>query len=331
MRDIYNGTRQYPFPTPIVPGSMAIGRVAALGPDAVSLSRGQLVFLDLLIRGRDDPSQAYLMGIHQGRSAGTVRLMRDVYRDSTFAEYVRAPLENLHPLDEARLLGDPSKDPLALGYKAEELGLIGALSVAFGGLRDVGVTVGETVLVAPATGQFGGAAVVVALGMGAGKVIVMGRDEAKLAKLKARDPRRVETAVLRGSAEEMGRALSEHGSVDVYYDVSPAVVGGNAAHMKAGIRSMAHGGRVSLMGGIMEDVAIPHREVMTRDLTIKGKFMYERKDLKVLIKMLETGMVKLGEQSGSRVVGTYGLDQVNEALDHAAEGLGNGEEVVVVP
>jgi D-arabinose 1-dehydrogenase-like Zn-dependent alcohol dehydrogenase len=31
IRDIYNGKRSYPFPTPLITGTSAIGRIAAVG------------------------------------------------------------------------------------------------------------------------------------------------------------------------------------------------------------------------------------------------------------------------------------------------------------
>jgi NADPH:quinone reductase-like Zn-dependent oxidoreductase len=55
MGDVYNGTRKYTYPTPLVTGTSAIGRVAAVGSDATTLVPGQLVFVDCVIRGRDDP------------------------------------------------------------------------------------------------------------------------------------------------------------------------------------------------------------------------------------------------------------------------------------
>lgn len=42
-----------------------------------------------------------------------------------------------------------------------------------------------------------------------------------------------------------------------------------------------HGGKVSLMGGIRDDVPIPHSVVMHSDLTLKGKWIFERKISKV--------------------------------------------------
>ena len=65
MANIYNGKRNYAYPTPIVAGTSAIGHVAALGPDSVLLKAELLVFLDCVVRGRDDPSAIFLSGISE--------------------------------------------------------------------------------------------------------------------------------------------------------------------------------------------------------------------------------------------------------------------------
>jgi D-arabinose 1-dehydrogenase-like Zn-dependent alcohol dehydrogenase len=75
MRDICNDARQYPYPKPLVIGTSAIGRVAAEGPDTTALKVGQPVWIDMTIRGRDDPDAVMLGGIHQGFSAGSAKLM----------------------------------------------------------------------------------------------------------------------------------------------------------------------------------------------------------------------------------------------------------------
>lgn len=74
-KDIYDGSRKHQFPIRLVIGTSAIGRVTALGPDAVSLQAGQLVLIDSFIRGRDDPTAAILLGAHEGHSEGSKRLM----------------------------------------------------------------------------------------------------------------------------------------------------------------------------------------------------------------------------------------------------------------
>ena len=73
--DIYNGKLNYPFPTPLVIGSSAIARVVAVGPDASSLKVGALVLVDSVVRGRDDPTNIFLLGIHQGTTEGSKKLM----------------------------------------------------------------------------------------------------------------------------------------------------------------------------------------------------------------------------------------------------------------
>ncbi|CAM6117718.1 unnamed protein product [Calypogeia fissa] len=52
---VYEGVRPYTFPTSVVVGSGAIGRIAAVDSNAFLLTPGQLVFFDVTIRGRDDP------------------------------------------------------------------------------------------------------------------------------------------------------------------------------------------------------------------------------------------------------------------------------------
>lgn len=111
---IYDGTRNYPFPLPLVIGTSGLGRVAAIGPDAVLLKPGQLVFIDCFVRGRDDPDAAFLFGVHEGHTEGSKKLMHGEWKDATYAEYAKLPLENCYPLNEPLLVGK-------FGYKVEDL------------------------------------------------------------------------------------------------------------------------------------------------------------------------------------------------------------------
>ena len=111
---IYDGSRNYPFPTPLVPGTSGLGRVAAVGPDAVLLKPGQLVFIDCFVHARDDPGAAFLLGVHEGHTEGSKKLMRGEWKDATYAEFAKLPLENCFPLNE-NLLVDK------LDYKVEDL------------------------------------------------------------------------------------------------------------------------------------------------------------------------------------------------------------------
>ena len=92
-KDVYDGTRDYPYPTPYTPGLACVGRVAATGRDATTLSVGDLVLYEIFLRGRDNPEELCLQGLHADTD-GTSKLVSDEFRDGTYAEYVRVPLEN---------------------------------------------------------------------------------------------------------------------------------------------------------------------------------------------------------------------------------------------
>jgi D-arabinose 1-dehydrogenase-like Zn-dependent alcohol dehydrogenase len=323
MRDVYNGNRQYPYPTPLVIGTSAIGRVAAEGPDATALKVGQLVWINMTIRGRDDPDTIMLGGIHQGYSAGSAKLMAGEWRDSTYAEYARLPLENCHALDEARLLGKP--DEGGLGYSVEHLAFISGLAVPYGGLRDINLRPSETVIVAPATRAFGGAAVIVALAMGT-KVVAMGRNRAALERIAATSDR-VRTVQITGDQAAETAALMKYGPIDAFFDISPPEAE-KSTHIKAAIMALRSRGRISLMGGIRGDVAIPHDIVMHRNLLIKGTWMYPREYVPELIKMIELGILRLGQ---GRKCGRFGLKEWKKAFDCAAENAGIGALTLIAP
>ncbi|TAQ85286.1 hypothetical protein B7494_g6383 [Chlorociboria aeruginascens] len=324
--EVFNGKRKYNYPTPIVTGFSAVGRVAATGPDSTLLLPGRLVFVDCVIRGRDDPSVVMLSGFMEGVTEGSRKLIRGEWRDSTYAEYVKAPLENCIPLNEAVLCGNP-KDG-GLGYDVDRLAFISTLLVPYGGLRDMRLEAGETVIIAPATGGFGGSAVLTALAMGT-KVIAMGRNAEALAKLKTLS-RRVETVQITGNQEEEIAALQKFGSADAFLDISPKEAS-NSTHFKSAILSLRRGGRVSLMGGYLGDIAIPHMIVMMNSIKLHGVWMYTRDDIGMLMKMIESGVLGLGDKDGVSVVGTFPLEKWQEAFDVAAKNATMGRMVLLKP
>ncbi|PYH94057.1 alcohol dehydrogenase [Aspergillus ellipticus CBS 707.79] len=331
-REIYSGSRKYSLPTPSVPGNGAIGRIVAVGPDATTLQPGDLVFVDIYIRGRDDPTVAALSGVHDGHTVFSRRMMHSEWRDSTYAEYARFPLENCYALNEKRLLGSPSEG--GLGYTVEDLLYLAVQLVPFGGLRAIGVDMCDRVIVSPATGAFGSTAVQVALAMGA-SVIAMGRNTETLEKVRgffgaAYGEDRIQTVPITNNVEQEVAGLSRFGEADVFFDISPPEAAGSS-HVKSAIMSLRHSGRACFMGGQREDLGIPTFYLMRRNLTVKGKWMYERGDVVKLIQMVEAGILKLGQEGGARTVGRFPLEKWQEALDVAAERAGPGERVVFNP
>ncbi|OGM42388.1 putative quinone oxidoreductase [Aspergillus bombycis] len=321
-RDVYSGKRPLPFPTPLVGGFSAIGHVAAVGPDATALKSGQLVYIDCVIRARDDPDCSFLSAYFHGFSDGSIKLMRDMWRDGTYAEYAKVPLENCIPLNESRLCD-------GLGYSLQDMMYMAYLLVPYGGLRDIKLEPGETIIICPATGFYSGFAVQVAITMGA-RVIAMGRNEEKLANLKEQVQQRspgadIETSKITGDEQKDASALQAFGPVDAVFDITPSAAS-MSTHTRSAIKALRRGGRVSLMGSTRN---ISVQEIMMNDITLKGKSMYERETILQFVKMLQRGLFPIGK--GSVETKAFALDKWKEALDVGADHNGIGKCVVFTP
>ncbi|KAJ6445313.1 GroES-like protein [Purpureocillium lavendulum] len=322
--------RMYPYPSPMVPGTNAICRVAATGPDTPRLKPGTLVYTSGVLRGRDDTganSTAVLHGLFMGFTPESQALMQGEWRNGTWAELVKVPAENVHILDEDVLVGN-------LGYRIEDLGYLSTLAVPHGGLSDAGLKTGETVLVAPATGTFGSAAVQVALAMGAGKVIVAGRSQDKINKVLEVAGERAVGVVITGDVDADAAALGAQGPIDVYFDISPQVASAGPStftHIKSGIAALRPGGRMSMMGGVIGDVQMPYQFIMGKGLSIRGTFMYTREQMDSLIRLIETGMLTLGKKAGVETTGKFALGEWETAFEAAARDAGPGKATYFVP
>jgi NADPH-dependent curcumin reductase CurA len=137
--------------------------------------------------------------------------------------YAKIPVENCHLVNESLE---------KLDYALEDMAEISRLSVPYGGLRDIDVKAGETVIVAPATGPFESAAVTVARTMGAG-FIAMGRNLSILRQLAALNSR---VGIVQITGDTLANTTSFHqfGIVDAYFDI-PHPEATNSTHMKSAI------------------------------------------------------------------------------------------------
>lgn len=328
MAEVLDGRRQYPLSLPMTPGNTAIGRVHEVGPDAVLLKQGQLVFCDITIRGRDDPSVAILYGIHGGGYPAAQRLMDGEWRNGTYAEFARFPLENLYPMNEDRLLRE-------MGYTVSDLCLLPVCLVPFGGFCEVGLKPGEVVIVAPATGRYGGAAVAVALAMGA-VVVAAGRNTNALQSLHYIHGHtgRLSTAELSedpiANTKRLQSATATSGGADVFLDFSPPAAKGMSLLVSA-VGALRPFGRCLIMGGVAENISVPYLEIMFKSLRLQGRFMYSRDHALQLIRMAESGLLPLGTKMGVDHDEEFALASFDEALKAAGKLKGWGSHVVLKP
>jgi alcohol dehydrogenase len=190
---------------------------------------------------------------------------------------------------------------------------------------------GETVLVSGATGNFGAAAVAVALGMGAGLVVAPGRNKAMLGELSRRYGARVRTMQLIGDeAADCERMKAAAGRpIDVVLDILPPSAG--VETVRAAAMSVRPYGRVVLMGGVGmlggDDLALPYPWLMRNCITVRGQWMYAREAPAAVIAMVHAGLLDI---SGYEVT-TFALKDVNKAVAHAAANPGAYKRTVVMP
>lgn len=321
--------KAFPLSFPLVPGTAAIGRVHEAGPDAVSLQPGQLVLIDYRISARDDPSAQILCGLFNGGPGSpNARLMEGEWRNGPIAQYAKVPLENAIPLNEQRLLGD-------LGYQPGELLPLSSMAVTLSACEEIGVSAGETVIVAPATGLSSGNAVAVAVGLGA-HVIAAARNEESLKELERvyGATGRITTMTLKGDVAADTAALKSATpggkGAQAYIDWSPPAAA-KSTHIEAVFGALAYEARVALCGFIPGTIPIPYPAMVFKNLKIKGRFMSERHTFVHLVRMAEAENLKLGKAGGRETVGTFGLDEIEDALSLAAKYPGWSKQVVLAP
>jgi len=317
--EVFSGERKYPLVLPAVPGAGGVGRVRAFGPDATRLAVGDWVYCNCAVQSRDDAfsPDITLQGV-SARGEGGLKLQR-YFHDGSLAEQMRVPTENavrIGPIEER---------------DAARWCALGTALVPYGGFLAAGMRAGETVLVSGATGNFGSAAVAVALAMGAACVVAPGRNEAALHDLAQRFGPRLRPFKLTGdeAADREGMQKAAPGPIDCVLDIMPPSVGTEV--VRAALMTVRPYGRVVLMGGVGmlggSDLALPYPWIMRNCITIHGQWMYPLSAVARLAALARSGVLDFSQYE----ITEFDLGSVNEAVTHAAANGGPFRMTVVRP
>lgn len=313
--EVLSGQRRYLLEPPVIPGAGCIGRVREVGPDAAELAPGDWVFCDPTVRSRDNAQAPEI--ILQGLTAGSERARRlqRYFHDGSWAERTRVPTECAVRIGR-------SSDAEAVSWCA-----FGNFVVPYGGFVAASLQAGETVLVNGATGAFGSGAVAVALAMGAGTVIATGRNGHALDQLVRRFGQRVRPVRMAGEEKRDLRAILDAAEtpIDCVIDLLPPAA--TPAQVRAALLAVRPYGRVVLMGGVRQDIAVPYDWLMRNCITIRGQWMYPRASIARLVAMVRAGLLSLDHHE----VKCFGLGDVNEAVAHAAVEVGPFKMTVLCP
>jgi threonine dehydrogenase-like Zn-dependent dehydrogenase len=164
-----------------------------------------------------------------------------------------------------------------------------------------------------------------ALALGA-NVIAIGRSETKLAYLKQQlgDHERFSYVVMTGDdavdAAAIRKASPDGRGVEVYNDWASGSLNGSP-YFSAAIQAVLPEGRVVLSGAPSGSISVPYTLVMHKNIKIVGKVMVSRGGIDLTIKMVNSGVLKLGKRGGSSHK-VYGLEEHHEAFEDAKQNSG---------
>jgi alcohol dehydrogenase len=287
---------------PFTPGGNGVGVVEAVGRDVWSVKPGQRVVMSSLFVSSErvaDPTRV-LIGVTAIDAES--KAMQTEWPNGTLAEFALFPASAVTPV-------------IGLGHiDSAQLAVISRCTIPFGGLLRGRLAAGETLIVTGASGAYGGGAVLLALAMGAGRVIAAGRNVKALNALVSAGGARVRPVVLTGDVQRDTEALraAADGSVEMAFDMVGQAQDPNAT--LAALGALRRGGRLVLMGSMTAPLPVSYMQMMTNDLEILGQFMYPGDANRRLLELLRTGRLDLG----AIVPRVFKLGDLPDAMNAAA-------------
>jgi len=130
-----------------------------------------------------------------------------------------------------------------------------------------------------------------------------------------------------GNEEEDRRQVQRAagGPIDVVLDLLPPEA--KPSWVRAAALAVRPYGRVVLMGGVREDVALPYAWMMRYGIEVRGQWMYPREAIHRMAKLVRSGQISLDYVDTAK----FPLERVNEAITHAAANAGPFKMTVVYP
>jgi alcohol dehydrogenase len=313
------------MPLPALPGSFgldATGVIAKVGSQVLSLKPGDRVYS---IAGMGCGScracrcgdmiscRSFTYRGYFGRGP-LARKLFEHYPYGGLAEYVTGPQALMVKLPEA--------------VSFEEGSRFGYLGTSYSALRKAGVGPGRSVLVNAIGGTLGLGAAMLALAMGATRILGTGRNPKLLERVKALAPGRIEVmSVTQGNRPIKDWALElTHGEgVDAVIDALPPQSPPSAT--MAALRALRVGGRAVLPGGMTEALTLDPYWLTDANAGVMGSRWFTTAEGEDMAQMAAAGTLDLSVLEHKR----FALAEVNEAIASMGDGNGGFSNFVVIP
>jgi alcohol dehydrogenase len=321
MNAIFSGTlwnRLPPLPASV--GLDAAGVVTEVGSAVTNIAVGARVYVNPWLNcgtcaycraGTPLQCSAAAFQGYFGFTDQSAPLLR-AYPYGGFAEYMVAACERLVMLPET--------------VSFDAAARFGYLGTSFGALRKGGVGAGSAIAINGITGTLGAGATLHALGMGATRILGIGRNRDMLAQLKAMSPARIDTLAL-GDAPVTEWLLSRSGGigVDVLLDCSGRAA--SASTTAAALGALKRGGVAVNIGALTEKLEIEPIAYMVKSLQFLGSNWFTTGEGQLMADMAGAGVLDLSVLKTH----AYPLDGVNEALAEVKTRPGGLVNIVVNP
>jgi len=321
MNAIFSGKLWNVLPTlPAIVGLDAAGVVAEVGADVRNVAVGERIYVNPLLScgschycRYETPllcAHAALQG-YFGFFPESKRLM-EAYPYGGFGEYMTAEPNRLVKLPERVSFNQAAR----FGY----------LGTSFSGLRFGGVNAGTWLGINGVTGTLGVGATLLALAMGATRILGFGRNREILAQVKALAPGRIDTMALgdRPVADWL-RERTDGLGVDVLLDCTGR--GAAASNALDALNGVKRGGVAINIGALSEPLPLNAMRFMNTRLQYRGSNWFTTGEAQIMAEMAGVGIFDL-----SKIVDrAFPLEQVNDALAFVRERPGGFVNVVVNP
>lgn len=288
-------------PRPFTPGMDAIGTVEELGSHVTDLSVGDVVYCDSYMESSraDGKGEIAFAGCFE-MSANAAALLGQ-WPDGALATHMVLPAECLTRVEPA--LAKCSEDTLC------RLGWLGTAHSAF---EKTGFKPGSSVAILGATGLLGTSAVLMALALGASRVVAVGRSMEKLERFRGIDPR----------LEIATSPPATSSPVDL---IVSTMSSGDPTLIEAALAGLSRYGSLVILASLASPPRISG--MVLWDLMVRGSLWFPRKTPSRLVSLIASGTLKL-DQITAKV---FPLAQIEQALAASAMTGRVFEQVVVRP
>lgn len=300
MASLIDGSGGFETPLrPFIPGMDAVGVIESVADDVEGIKPGDRVYCDSYIESPtyDGLGEFAFVGCFAISENSGPLLNR--WPNGTLAEKMLLPAENLTPVE-----------PAIEHSSVESLCRLGWFGTAYSAFEKTGFQAGQSVAVLGATGLLGSSTVLLALALGASRVIAVGRSKDRLAGLCDLDPR-VETATHPPRAGD---------AVDLAIS---AMAGDDPTPLENALLGLKRYGSLVQLASLGNPPKIAG--LVTRDISLRGSLWFPRQTPSRLVSLIASGALRLDRIKSH----TYSLNEVNEAIARGAEAVEPFEQIVV--